>query len=141
MTDDNGMDGPGDRVGGPSPSGYRRLHFVVSFLMLITLPRSAMALRASQQLFPHLEGHTLNNRAPNHTSPFLECIQVSPPVLSPETPTCQQTLMVHTFGWSYGKPFVSTYPRSPLCMKSFPTQPSWSQREVGQEFMRGASSW
>ncbi|KAF2872521.1 peptide N-acetyl-beta-D-glucosaminyl asparaginase amidase A-domain-containing protein [Massariosphaeria phaeospora] len=36
-------------------------------------------------------------------------LKVSPPVYSPEQSSCQQTLMVHTFGWSYGKPFVSRY--------------------------------
>ncbi|KAL1797239.1 hypothetical protein ACET3X_003845 [Alternaria dauci] len=50
---------------------------------------------------------SLRNRATNESS-LLECLEVTPPVLSP-TDACQQTLMVHTFAYSYGQPFVGQY--------------------------------
>lgn len=38
----------------------------------------------------------------------LECFEVDPPVLTPST-SCSQVLMVHTFAFSYGMPFVGDY--------------------------------
>jgi hypothetical protein len=38
----------------------------------------------------------------------LECFQVAPPVLTPKT-DCSQVLMVHSFAFSYGMPFVGDY--------------------------------
>lgn len=74
--------------------------------MLIILPQSALALLSHhRQPDPRLPRELLGSRAPNDSSNPLQVIQVSPPVLSPVS-DCQQTLMVHTFGWSYGKPFV-----------------------------------
>ncbi|KAL1612355.1 hypothetical protein SLS60_000581 [Paraconiothyrium brasiliense] len=52
-------------------------------------------------------GSALTGRAPNETAPLLECLQVSPPVLSPKS--CEKTLMVHEFAYSYGIPFVGNY--------------------------------
>lgn len=44
----------------------------------------------------------------------LEIFQVYPPVLTPSNATCKQTLMAHTFAYSYGQPYVGTYTR-PTC--------------------------
>lgn len=85
------------------------LPFISFFLILMTLPHSILAILTSQQPDLLTPGFALNSRAANQTSPLLECLQVTPPVLSPAKPTCQQTLMVHTFGYSYGKPFVGDY--------------------------------
>lgn len=90
----------------PLAGGNRMLPLISFLLILISLPQSVFALLISQQPDLLVSGSGLIKAAPNQTTPLLECIQVSPPVLSPEQPTCQQTLMVHTFGWSYGKPFV-----------------------------------
>lgn len=38
----------------------------------------------------------------------LECFQVAPPVLTPKT-DCSQVLMVHSFAFSYGVPFIGDY--------------------------------
>ncbi|KAF2736360.1 hypothetical protein EJ04DRAFT_433224 [Polyplosphaeria fusca] len=54
-------------------------------------------------------GDHLRSRAANQSSPLLRCLQVSPPVLSPATSSYTETLMVHTFGWSYGKPYIGEY--------------------------------
>ncbi|KAL5472521.1 hypothetical protein PMIN07_000749 [Paraphaeosphaeria minitans] len=50
----------------------------------------------------------LIGRAPNATAPLLECLQVYPPVLSPKK-SCEKTIMVHEFAYSYGIPFVGNY--------------------------------
>ncbi|KAF2704862.1 hypothetical protein K504DRAFT_389525 [Pleomassaria siparia CBS 279.74] len=85
------------------------LPFITFFLILITLPQTALAIFTSQQPDLLAPGPALNNRAPIDNSSLLECFQVSAPVASPATPSCQQTLMVHTFGSSYGVPFVGNY--------------------------------
>ncbi|PSN68897.1 hypothetical protein BS50DRAFT_327493 [Corynespora cassiicola Philippines] len=115
------QDGGSPYGSGPAKMGGRRqgnnqplawgsgiLPFVFCLLILITLPKTTLALLAPQR--PHLltPALALSSRAPNQSSPLLQCLQVSPPVLSPAA-ACQQTLMVHTFGWSYGKPFVGAY--------------------------------
>lgn len=85
------------------------LPVITFFLILITLPCSALASFTSQQPDLLALSPALSNRAPNESSSLLECFQVAAPVLSPAKPSCQQTLMVHTFGWSYGIPFVGDY--------------------------------
>lgn len=79
--------------------------------MLIAVSQPVVAFVPSHQSGILGTGSNLQNHAPyaNESSPLLECFEVSPPVLTPSKPTCQQTLMVHTFGWSYGKPFVGDY--------------------------------
>lgn len=92
-------------------SSNRRWTWVSCFLILITLSHSVFAFVPSHQLGLLAPGSELQNRAPsaNETSPLLECFEVSPPVLSPTKESCQKTLMVHTFAWSYGHPFVGDY--------------------------------
>ena len=85
------------------------LPFISLFLMLITLPQTASAALTSQQPDSLAPRPALGNRAPFDNSSLLECLQVSAPVSTPPKPSCQQTLMVHTFGWSYGLPFVGDY--------------------------------
>ncbi|KAF2266670.1 hypothetical protein CC78DRAFT_458814 [Lojkania enalia] len=89
-------------------SGNGFLPFLSFLLILVAIPRVAFAslLSGVDLGAPRT---ILSRRAPNETSPLLNCIQVSPPVLSPSKPSQTQTLMVHTFGWSYGKPFVGNY--------------------------------
>jgi hypothetical protein len=53
------------------------------------------------------------SRQVNTTSPIMDVFQVSPPVTLPggETSQCNRTLMVYSFGQSYGKPFVGKWLR------------------------------
>ncbi|KAJ4294465.1 hypothetical protein N0V90_008156 [Kalmusia sp. IMI 367209] len=74
----------------------------------MTLSQPILASVASLQSHLHRADSALTGRSPNETAPLLECLQVSPPVLSPKK-GCQQTLMVHEFAFSYGIPFVGTY--------------------------------
>jgi hypothetical protein len=73
----------------------------------------------------------------NDSTPLLECLQVSPPVLSPKT--CQQTLMVHTFGASYGMPFVAQY-TPPACEYNRVTI-NFTVSSAGRQFDRLAHAW
>lgn len=84
------------------------LPFVSFFLILMTLSHPILAVLAPPQPQLHRVGSALAARSPNETAPLLQCLQVSPPVLTPKT-TCEQTLMVHEFAFSYGIPFVGTY--------------------------------
>lgn len=79
------------------------LNFVSLFLMLITVfhPTSALLTTPPQSL---VQRQSLSNHATNDSGP-LECLQVAPPILSPAA-GCKQTLMVHTFAFSYGQPFI-----------------------------------
>ncbi|KAF2467066.1 uncharacterized protein BDR25DRAFT_72869 [Lindgomyces ingoldianus] len=98
-----------------STAGIRRMPFLSFFLMLITLPHPILASLTAQQPSLLSPGLALNSRASNASSSLLDVIQVSPPVLNPAKPSCeQQTLMAHTFAWSYGVPFVGDY-RPPSC--------------------------
>lgn len=76
--------------------------------MLITLSLPILASPSSPQSHLHRTGSALAARSPNDTAPLLECLQVSPPVSSPKK-SCEQTIMVHEFAFSYGIPFVGTY--------------------------------
>lgn len=84
------------------------LPFILFFLILMSLSQPTLALLTAQQpdLLPLRPA--LSSRAPNQSTPLLECLQVSPPVLSPKN-SCHQTLMVHTFAYSYGIPYVGQY--------------------------------
>jgi hypothetical protein len=85
------------------------LPLIICFLILITLPQTAFAMLAIPQPGSLTFGPALIGRALNDTSSLLNCLQVAAPVASPPKPSCQQTLMVHTFGWSYGIPYVGQY--------------------------------
>lgn len=79
------------------------LHIISLLLMLIMLSQTTFAsLTTPSDL--HTLGHSFSSRATNETAP-LECVQVASPVQSP-TGACQQTLMIHTFAYSYGQPFI-----------------------------------
>jgi hypothetical protein len=110
INDGNGFIGSGIRDCRRPPGGHGMLRFIFVLLMLITLPHSVLALLTPKQLDSAGLELVLDGYAPIHNSPLLECLQVSPPVLNPAEPICQQTLMVHTFGWSYGKPFLGRPP-------------------------------
>lgn len=73
--------------------------------MLITIPRVTFALLITP---PHLllQSPAINSVA-NNESPPLECLQVAPPIAI-SSAACQQTLMIHTFAFSYGQPFIGT---------------------------------
>ncbi|KAF2833406.1 hypothetical protein CC86DRAFT_9333 [Ophiobolus disseminans] len=80
--------------------------WVPLFIMLISISPSIFALLVvPPQSFPSIQ--SLSGRAAENSS-LLQCLQVAPPTLSPGQ-DCQQTLMVHTFAFSYGQPFVGTY--------------------------------
>lgn len=93
------------------------LSLPVILLSIFSFFEAALAVEVSSEalLDASREGPFLDWRPTNAPAP-LECFQVSPPILSPAEPICQQTLMVHTFNSSYGKPFVGMY--------SFPTHPA-----------------
>jgi hypothetical protein len=81
----------------------RRSPLLTIILMLITISTSTLAVFATPtRALSHTQ--SLARRASNDSS-LLECLQVTPPILSP-VGSCQQTLMVHTFAASYGQPFV-----------------------------------
>lgn len=71
--------------------------------MLVTIPRVSSALVTPPQLL--LQSPALSS--PTNESSLLECLQVALPIAIPSA-ACQQTLMVHTFAFSYGQPFVGT---------------------------------
>ncbi|ORY10896.1 peptide N-acetyl-beta-D-glucosaminyl asparaginase amidase A-domain-containing protein [Clohesyomyces aquaticus] len=79
------------------------------FLILMLLPHAIIASLAAQQPASRARGFALNGRAPNASSALLDVIQVTAPVLKNPKSRCEQTLMVHTFGWSYGMPFLGDY--------------------------------
>lgn len=83
------------------------LPFITLFLILISFSPSTLAILTAQQSELLHDAPALSSRAPNQSVPLLECLQVSPPILSPNK--CQQTLMVHTFAFSYDKPFIGEY--------------------------------
>ncbi|KAF1964974.1 hypothetical protein BU23DRAFT_593906 [Bimuria novae-zelandiae CBS 107.79] len=82
--------------------------FMSFLLILMALSHPILASLALSQPHLHRVGPALAGRSPNETAPLLKCLQVSPPVLSPKT-SCEQTLMVHEFAYSYGVPFVGSY--------------------------------
>lgn len=85
----------------------------ICFLLILILSQPTLARLTSQQSDLLPLGPSLSSRAPNQSTPLLQCLQVSPPVLSPKT-SCKSTLMVHTFAYSYGQPFVGQY-NPPAC--------------------------
>jgi hypothetical protein len=85
--------------------GIHTLPLLSILLILIALPHAALAGLVSRPFSP---ASTLHTRAANQTA-LLQCLEVVPPVLDPVRPTCQRTLMVHTFGSSYGVPYVGNY--------------------------------
>ncbi|KAH6639460.1 peptide N-acetyl-beta-D-glucosaminyl asparaginase amidase A-domain-containing protein [Boeremia exigua] len=84
--------------------GLRQLLFMC--LMLIAVPHftSAVLVAPPQLLFQS----PASNISTNVESSPLECLQVAPPIAIPSA-ACQQTLMVHTFAFSYGQPFIGRY--------------------------------
>jgi hypothetical protein len=87
---------------------HGRSRLITLLLILMTLSQSTSALLTTSPFAQyHPQTVSLRNRATNESS-LLECFEVAPPVLSPAD-ACQQTLMVHTFAYSYGQPFVGQY--------------------------------
>ncbi|KAH7094445.1 peptide-N4-(N-acetyl-beta-glucosaminyl)asparagine amidase A [Paraphoma chrysanthemicola] len=84
----------------------RRWPLVCLSLMLIAISQSTLAaLLAPPRNLTYTP--TLSKLAANESS-VLECLQVAAPVPNPAG-SCQQVLMVHTFAFSYGQPFVAQY--------------------------------
>ncbi|KAF1922037.1 peptide N-acetyl-beta-D-glucosaminyl asparaginase amidase A-domain-containing protein [Ampelomyces quisqualis] len=75
-------------------------------LILMTISHSALAFHSVTSSWT-AQSQPLLGRAVDNSS-LLRCLQVTPPVLRPDN-LCQQTLMVHTFAFSYGQPFVGNY--------------------------------
>ncbi|KAL5378676.1 hypothetical protein DPSP01_008902 [Paraphaeosphaeria sporulosa] len=84
------------------------LSSIFFFLILMTFSHPVIASQASSRSQLSRIDSALSGRAPNATTPLLECLQVSPPVLSPKK-SCEKTLMVHEFAYSYGIPFIGNY--------------------------------
>jgi hypothetical protein len=78
-------------------------YMTVLFLILMTILPSTLASHAISPRLNAPNSLLLGRTAENAS--LLECLQVAPPVLS-SPGGCEQTLMVHTFGASYGQPFV-----------------------------------
>lgn len=111
-----------------------RLPVMCFSIMLMSFLQPTAAVFTSQY---SATTHSLRASAPNTSTPLLECIQVSPPVLSPDT--CQQTLMVHTFGFSYGLPFVAEY-APPACEFNRVTI-NFTVTSAGRQFDRLGHAW
>ncbi|PVH94122.1 hypothetical protein DM02DRAFT_203899 [Periconia macrospinosa] len=111
-----------------------RLPMIYLFIMIMSLLQPITAAFTPQ----HPPGtHILRTNAPNASTPLLECLQVSPPVLSPDS--CQKTLMVHTFGFSYGIPFVAEY-TPPACDFNRVTI-NFTVTSAGRQFDRLGHAW
>ncbi|CAI6338183.1 unnamed protein product [Periconia digitata] len=111
-----------------------RLPVICFSLMLMSLLQPATAVFTPQH---SVGAQVLKSGAPNASTPLLECLQVSPPVLSPDA--CQQTLMVHTFGLSYGMPFVADY-APPACDFNRVTI-NFTVTSAGRQFDRLGHAW
>ncbi|KAH7389664.1 peptide N-acetyl-beta-D-glucosaminyl asparaginase amidase A-domain-containing protein [Phaeosphaeria sp. MPI-PUGE-AT-0046c] len=85
----------------------KQRYTTVLFLILMTILHSTLASHAGL-LQSGTRIPSLSNRAVANNSSMLQCLQVAPPVLSPAG-ECQATLMVHTFAFSYGQPFIGIY--------------------------------
>ncbi|OAK99739.1 hypothetical protein IQ06DRAFT_223242 [Phaeosphaeriaceae sp. SRC1lsM3a] len=84
----------------------------VLFLILMTISHSTLASHAVLlQSNAHISSSSTRAAADN--SSLLQCLQVAPPVLS-SAGDCQSILMVHTFAYSYGQPFIGNY-EPPSC--------------------------
>jgi hypothetical protein len=91
----------------PRMGQVKAQHFPILFLILMTISHSTFASseissRSTAQI------QRLTPRAVDNSS-LLECLQVAPPVSKPAG-GCEQSLMVHTFAYSYGQPFVGKWP-------------------------------
>jgi hypothetical protein len=82
---------------------WRMLKLIDICLMLILFPQSTLAISRDPAQVP-IKHHFLNSHLADGPS-LLQCLQVAPPVAIP-TQSCQKVLMVHTFAYSYGHPFV-----------------------------------
>lgn len=82
----------------------KALPLISLLIILIISPTTLASLVVSPRPDPHFQ--PLTTRAVENSS-LLECLQVEAPVYSPSG--CQGTLMVHTFAFSYGQPFVGQY--------------------------------
>jgi hypothetical protein len=94
------------RFRGVATSICSRFMFIV--LISTLLFNLSLAVRpASRDLILPLQ----LSRQANTTSPIMDVFQVSPPVNVPAgaTSQCNKTLMVYSFGQSYGKPFVGEW--------------------------------
>lgn len=100
----------------PSVTSYnasRRL-CLLALLVLVTLsiPMTASRLFESllgqpQTLFHFLPPPTsISQESPESSPAVLQVFQVSPPVQPLDTALCSQTLMLHVFASSYGRPYV-----------------------------------
>ncbi|KAF2845760.1 hypothetical protein T440DRAFT_257241 [Plenodomus tracheiphilus IPT5] len=91
----------------PTPVAVTKgsLHVLSNLLLLIIFAQSVVALSTPAK--HHNPVKPRLSRAANDSS-LLECLQVAPPILTPAG-ECQQTLMTHTFAYSYGQPFVGIY--------------------------------
>jgi hypothetical protein len=85
------------------------MHHLTLLLILMNIARPTLALSTSRTSCHYGSDQVLRSRAANQTSSLLRCLQVSPPVLSPTKSSYTEALMVHTFGYSYGKPFVGQF--------------------------------
>ncbi|KAK8202800.1 peptide N-acetyl-beta-D-glucosaminyl asparaginase amidase A-domain-containing protein [Phyllosticta capitalensis] len=86
------------------------LLFAALLFVFPTQPTAAAAAAASRGLHQQ----ALAIRAENASTSPLDVIELDPPVLTPKAPDCQETLMAHVFGESYGKPYVGAY-APPAC--------------------------
>ncbi|KAF2622289.1 hypothetical protein BU25DRAFT_425873 [Macroventuria anomochaeta] len=89
----------------PQRSAYngRLLQLFSICLMLITIPRVTPAVLITPPQL--LVSSPASNSFTNNESSLLECLQVAPPIAI-SSAACQQTLMVYTFAFSYGQPFI-----------------------------------
>lgn len=85
--------------------------FCVGFVFLSLFNSFALASASDLLMIPHLPvSHSFAKRAIGNSSK-LECLEVVPPVIVPDAAQspCTQSLMVFSFGNSYGNPFVGKF--------------------------------
>jgi hypothetical protein len=98
-------------------------------LVLITITFATFSLLSTPPQLS-VQSSALNRFANNEF--LLECLQVTPPVAVPPT-ACRQTLMVHTFAFSYGQPFVGTSSSSSLATLLRMSARHWSIQASASE--------
>jgi hypothetical protein len=96
----------------PHWSHFKKQHFPILCLILMTISQSTFASRAIPSRSTG-QIQDFANRAVDNSS-LLECLQVAPPISLPAS-GCEQSLMVHTFAYSYEQPFVGESKLSLLC--------------------------
>ncbi|MGE5334393.1 MAG: peptide-N4-asparagine amidase, partial [Nitrososphaerota archaeon] len=69
------------------------------WIPLIALPLLIVSVFAGYRLMPTASAETV----------YQDSVTAAPPVSRPNTASCAETIVSHSFAFSYGSPFVSSY--------------------------------